>query len=801
MAKIVQVPVRLSKAYTETVTVDYETVPGTATSPDDFSTASGTLTFNPGETVKYVSVTVQEPTAQEPTEMFSVLLSAPVKATLADDTGQVTIPAGGAGATFEYLDRFNWMYSALHDSSNGYFGPPSPTTKRKMPYHCPELLINEAPDWGHESVSETASFWVGLEAWNGALNNDWTGYQSCWTTIESQYIPSATLQPIGTYDASDPADYADEKDTPDLYPVLQDSSAAVGADPLFAELQTTYSTKTLYLMHWMIDVDGIYGYANGDGSTECVFINNFRRGLQESSWETVTHPCWENFSYGSNYGFLPIYSQNLPLYPAAEFEYNTQWFYTCAPDAEARAVQWGVWADKFAAEQGVSATISAQTAKVKKMGDYLRYALFDKYFRKIGDDRAQGGSNYESCHYLINWYVSWGGQIPQGGQEGVWSFRIGCSECHQGYQAVDAAYFMATGGGGYAPLSTSAGDIWLGSLYRQIEMIRWLQSPEGPIAGGVTNSLFARYETPTDGRQNATFYGMHYVYSPVWHDPPSNNWVGFQAWGQGRTADAFLEVSDKSSALAVAIRPNLEIILDRLVVWFLENSTIEANSFSLPSTLSWVSESAVPGETTSAPNLEGVYEYLPDLDWDGTGDYAAFWLASTVPNENLHCTIAESGTDLGVAASLAYLLIAYAEAKRRMSKFDTEILGSGYDARDAYQLAKDLIDRIWDNYRDSIGIAIEEERADYDRFEGTLYIPSTFSGTMPNGDVINSSSNFASIRSFIKDQAGWTEIKAYVDAPETAPVPTFTYHRFWAQAEYAMACGALHKYFDDLLYA
>src|SRR5690606_10900367 len=123
-------------------------------------------------------------------------------------------------------------------------------------------------------------------------------------------------------------------------------------------------------------------------------------------------------------------------------------------------------------------------------------------------------------------------------------------------------------------------------LRRQIEMVRWLQSPEGQIAGGVTNSWLAQYETPTDGRQNATFYGMVYTYSPVWHDPPSNNWVGFQCWGQGRTADLFMDVCGVNTPLANEIRPKLEIILDRLVNWFLDESVVSEDSFQLPTTLS-----------------------------------------------------------------------------------------------------------------------------------------------------------------------------------------------------------------------
>lgn len=301
-----------------------------------------------------------------------------------------------------------------------------------------------------------------------------------------------------------------------------------------------------------------------------------------------------------------------------------------------------------------------------------------------------------------------------------------------------------------SPLSPSAGDIWKGSLYRQIEMIRWLQSPEGAIAGGVTNSYDGAYVSPTDGRQNAKFYGMNYIYSPVWHDPVSNKWAGFQAWGQGRTADLYLEVADKTTPIATDIKGNLEIILDRLVGWFMRNTTVSSTTFAVPSDLSWESATPIAGQTTTSPNHEGVYEYLPTMTWPGTGtpNYAAFWSNSSVPNPNLHCTVLTTSHDIGVASSLAYLLITYAKAKQLQNKFTTVIPNSDNKTpEDAMNLAKDLLDCLWNNFRDDIGIALSEPQAGLKRLGDALYIPANFSGTMPNGDVVAPGSTGISIRS------------------------------------------------------
>ncbi len=54
----------LSAPSAQTVTVDYSTADETATSPDDYVSASGTLTFNPGETTKPITVLVNGDTLE-----------------------------------------------------------------------------------------------------------------------------------------------------------------------------------------------------------------------------------------------------------------------------------------------------------------------------------------------------------------------------------------------------------------------------------------------------------------------------------------------------------------------------------------------------------------------------------------------------------------------------------------------------------------------------------------------------------------------------------------------------------------
>jgi hypothetical protein len=94
---------------------------------------------------------------------------------------------------------------------------------------------------------------------------------------------------------------------------------------------------------------------------------------------------------------------------------------------------------------------------------------------------------------------------------------------------------------------------------------------------------------------------------------------------------------------------------------------------------------------------------------------------------------------------------------------------------------------MWDHHQDGLGIAVPETRADYNRFDDRVYVPSGWTGTMPNGDTINSNSTFTSIRSFYEDDPAWSKIEAYLAG---GAAPSFTYHRFWAQADIALAMGA-----------
>ena len=97
--------VSLSKVSTLTTTVNFATADGTATTSasgpgnPDYSAVSGTVTFNPGETSKPITVNVNGDTTAEPNETFTVNLSSPTNAAIATGTGTGTIVNDDAAPT------------------------------------------------------------------------------------------------------------------------------------------------------------------------------------------------------------------------------------------------------------------------------------------------------------------------------------------------------------------------------------------------------------------------------------------------------------------------------------------------------------------------------------------------------------------------------------------------------------------------------------------------------------------------------------------------------------------------------
>src|SRR5262249_3877809 len=83
--------VTLSPPSTAPLTVTFATADGTAVTGSDYTATSGTLTFAPGTTSKTIRVPILDNAIGEATETFTVNLSSPVGAAIADGQGVGTI--------------------------------------------------------------------------------------------------------------------------------------------------------------------------------------------------------------------------------------------------------------------------------------------------------------------------------------------------------------------------------------------------------------------------------------------------------------------------------------------------------------------------------------------------------------------------------------------------------------------------------------------------------------------------------------------------------------------------------------
>jgi hypothetical protein len=84
-----------------TTTVNYSTANGTTVAGTNYASVSGTLVFNPGETIKTVGVTVSQDADAVSGETFFLNLSSPTNATLADNQGKATMRESSEAVTFE----------------------------------------------------------------------------------------------------------------------------------------------------------------------------------------------------------------------------------------------------------------------------------------------------------------------------------------------------------------------------------------------------------------------------------------------------------------------------------------------------------------------------------------------------------------------------------------------------------------------------------------------------------------------------------------------------------------------------
>lgn len=704
------------------------------------------------------------------------------------------------GANESYAKMFASLYDDVitNGQENGYLSKQNNGGDSfGIPYHSVETLCVEAPDYGHETTSEAMSYIVWVAAMHDILANNGTiegssgDVQKAWKTMEA-IIPgwseASGLKNSINYksiwnQSRLKADTAYEKDTPQEYPTQNAGVDAV--NPLFNVYKSSYgSDNGYYLMHWLADVDDWYGYGGGTagaGTGKFTFINTFQRGEQESCFETVPHPCIEELKYGNNQdGIKGIFNGVGNVSP--------QYAFTNAPDAEDRAIQAIYFANQFGVDCGEISALAG------KMGDQCRNDMFDKYYHAIGcqDIMSNGQSgklgDEGGQHFLMAWYTSWGGAL----NNYDWAWQIGCSHSHQFYQNPLAAYALIDDKNINSGMkATGATEDYKESLKRQIEMYLWLQSVEGPFAGGCTNSYRGRYEKYPDGYP--TFYNMVYTPHPVYADPGSNHWIGNQVWPMQRLTELYYYIKTNGESEAIkgmtfgglSLEDALKALIERWVVWFEENTHFDYTTedgttmaYAMPSNLDWGSS-------------DTDYSVAPDT-WTGTYNPDG--------NQNLHCEITGySMGDIGCISSLCNTLIYYAKAEGVDASCATAEKADGTTAEKGLYLANRLLSAQWNLGRDEIGIAFEDHNGNLKRiFEEEVYIPSNYHGTMPDGSKLENGATFSSIRQSYANDEMYQAAKAEYDATGSTDGYYYKLHRFWHHGDALMSYGSMALLYPDV---
>ena len=765
-----------------------------------------------------------------------------------------------------YAARFMSLYDDVitNGVQNGYMSSTSTVSGGLgVPYHSVETLCIEAPDYGHETTSEALSYLV----WTAAMRDNIVNKANkgkitvkgekdaasetvgdtakAWKTMEATLVPDTQAGIMQKQQLS--ATYSDEWEQIELYPtdMLQGNNAV---NPIHQYFTSAYgSDKGLYLMHWLADVDDWYGFGAGTSSQykqqnvsgSFTMINTFQRGEQESCWETIPHACVEELKFGIQNG-----QEGSTRIGGMKGFFNTeqkvapQYSYTNAPDAEDRAIQavyaanrWGVADQSVDSKWGGSQKLDVLAAK---MGDETRNNMFDKYYKTIGTTNKWDTSNSNGQYYLMNWYTSWGGAL-----DGSWAWQIGCSHAHEFYQNPLAAYALAYDTNLSSNMKAQgAVEDFKKSFQTQMEYYLWLLSNDGVIAGGSTNSVNGRYEDHSKNVSGTSeFNKMVYVEHPVYADPGSNHWIGNQVWAVQRLAELYYVVKTQGDASGITVggmdlTTALETILDKWTGWFLDNSILGKASGTITFEDYYEKYHATDGTGKTKfeiPDLSTVtddgtsFSIPSSLIWSGEPNS---WTGTYQENTNLKATIVGYGDgDLGCVSSLANTLIYYA-AGRGVSASDLATGEASYkssrgtkstDMKDraaqSLYLAKELLDREWNKYRDDIGLGVSDHNTNLTRlWETKLVLPNgqrtngqgktlakgDYTGKMPNGDLIQDGVAFVDIRSNYKSDPMYLEAEKYYKQDGNTDNYYFTLHRFWHAGDIMMALGTMSEVYPDL---
>jgi hypothetical protein len=153
--------ISLSAPSTDTITVAYETLDGSATQTTDYQATTGEVTFTPGETSQTIPVSIINDNEPEASESLQLVLTDPQNALLGDETGVGTIldedtmqqatefvPNWGTVGVFSAAETCGTCHRASNDQD-----PNTPTVMR-YPLQDNGEDISPTTQWRHSMMAQ-----------------------------------------------------------------------------------------------------------------------------------------------------------------------------------------------------------------------------------------------------------------------------------------------------------------------------------------------------------------------------------------------------------------------------------------------------------------------------------------------------------------------------------------------------------------------------------------------------------------------------------------------------------------------
>jgi ELWxxDGT repeat protein len=254
--------VTLSPAASKSVTVDYATADGTATSGSDYTSAMGTLTFAPGETSKSIDVAVRGDTSPENNETFFMTLKNAVGATLARTGAFAVIDDDDQTADVALSVTFSNMTATVQAANSG---PRAATDLRYAstatpalapPPRCADCSANQLPsgttmsalnfDWASSAQQYFTTTVTARQRDPQRANNSLAWTARGYLAMDALYLTPGTQANV-SFTLSLQAQYAIESSNPAVVSVSA-TTTTPGSKSTFVAHALSVGTATIRLL-------------------------------------------------------------------------------------------------------------------------------------------------------------------------------------------------------------------------------------------------------------------------------------------------------------------------------------------------------------------------------------------------------------------------------------------------------------------------------------------------------------------------------------------------------------------------